>query len=139
MNLQTLIVAGASGLALGLSACSSVQDRMDRDPSTYAGSSREDQALIRNGKVAVGFTREQVRMALGDPTGVATRTTAEGSQEVWSYHDKGPKFGLGVGVGGGSGGVGVGVGVGTGDRSDEPRMRIIFSADRVVSVEQHAK
>ncbi|MBP7142498.1 MAG: hypothetical protein KBA71_11370 [Opitutaceae bacterium] len=139
MNLHSLFLAGSVSSLLVLSACSSVQDRIDRDPSAYAHSSREDQARIRDGKVAVGFTREQVRLALGEPTGVATRTTAEGTQEVWSYHAKGPKFGLGVGVGGGGGGVGVGVGVGTGDRSDEPRLRVIFSADRVISVEQHAK
>ena len=139
MNLHSLFAAGSVSGLLVLGACSSLQDRIDRDPSTYAHSSHEAQAMMRDGKVAVGFTREQVRLALGDPTGVATRITAEGTQEVWSYHAKGPKFGLGVGVGGGSGGVGVGVGVGTGDRSDEPRMKVIFSADRVISVEQHAK
>ncbi len=123
---------------LAFGGCSSVQDRIDRDPAAYARSSREDQALIRDGKVVVGFTREQVRLALGDPSGVATRTTADGVQEVWSYHDKGPKFGFGVGVGVGSGGSGMsgGVGVGTGDRSDEPKMRVVFNGDRVVSVEQ---
>ena len=140
MNSQTLFAAGSILLGLAFGGCSSVQDRIDRDPAAYARSSREDQARIRDGKVVVGFTREQVRLALGDPSGVTTRTTADGTQEVWSYHEKGPKFGFGVGVGVGGGGSGVsgGVGVGTGDRIDEPRMRVIFSGDRVVSVEQRA-
>ncbi len=136
MNSKTLFAAGSAVLVLVLSGCTSVQDRIDQDPVTYSHSSREDQHRIREGKVVVGFSREQVRLALGDPSGVATRTTEEGTREVWTYYEKGPKFGFGVGVGVGGRGSGVGVGVGATERADEPRLRVTFNGDRVVAVEQ---
>lgn len=136
MKIQFAMVAAVA--LLGLSACSSSpQSRIESDPRSYATASKDVQAKIRAGQIDVGFTREQVRLALGDPTGVSTRTTGSGASEVWSYHDKGPRFGFGVGVGGGGGGVGVGVG--TGERSDEPRLRVVFENDRVASIEQKAE
>jgi len=136
--MKTQIAMAALAL-LGLSACAtSPTTRIENDPATYARSSKQEQAKIRSGEVAVGFSREQVRMSLGDPSSVTTRTTDRGVSEVWSYHETGPRFGFGVGVGGGGGGVGVGVGSGA-QRTDEPKMRIVFEADRVASVERKAK
>lgn len=136
--MKTQIALAAALALLGLSACStSPQARIEGDPMTYASSPKEVQAKIRSGEIDVGFSRAQVRLALGDPTGVSSRTTASGVSEVWSYHEKGPKFGFGIGVGGGN--VGGGVGVGTGERTDEPLLRVIFEADRVTSVERRAK
>lgn len=40
---------------------------------------------VRVGKIALGFTMEQVRVALGEPDRVFVRTTAAGEMEVWSW------------------------------------------------------
>ncbi len=81
-------------------------------------------------------------MALGRPDRVATRTTPDGTSEVWSYRDPGPRFsvGLGIGVGGGGGStrVGTGVGVSTGQRVyDDEKVRVVFDErGQVSAVEQ---
>ncbi|HRE80444.1 MAG TPA: hypothetical protein PLN52_05310, partial [Opitutaceae bacterium] len=73
MKIQFAMVAAAA--LLGLSACSSSpQSRIESDPRAYATAPKEVQAKIRAGQIDVGFTREQVRLAMGDPTGVSTRT-----------------------------------------------------------------
>ena len=93
-------------------------------------------------KVQTGTFPEQVKIALGAPDRVLTRTGTDGQSEIWVYRDANPRFGLGFGIGicGGSSSVGGGVGVGTGgaEFADE-HMRVIFTAGRVSAVEQSAK
>ena len=80
--LSFLIACAALVVAAG---CSTPQARINRSPEAYAKLSAADQQLIREGKVAVGFTPEMVRLALGDPDRVSTRTDANGVNEAWSY------------------------------------------------------
>jgi len=68
-----------------LAGCVTPQTRIGRNPEAFAGLSLTDQQLIRDGKVAVGFTPEMVRLALGEPDRVYTRTDASGVNEAWSY------------------------------------------------------
>jgi hypothetical protein len=85
------------------------------------------------GRIDIGFTPDQVRVALGEPDRIFTRTSADGMSQIWSYRDRGPRFGFGVGVGvgtfGGRGGTfgGVGVGTDTGYRDDE-KTGVVFDA-----------
>lgn len=120
-----------------LFGCSSPEARIKSHQSTFNSLSPEDQGKVRGGHVDVGFTQEMVQMALGDPDRRYTRTTANGSSEVWAYRDHAPRFSLGVGVGGGSGGVGGGVGVATGggDQRDD-KVRLIFENGRVSAIER---
>jgi len=67
------------------SGCTTPQTRINQNPEVFARLSPSDQQLIREGKVAVGFTPEMVRLALGDPDRVYTRTDANGVNEAWSY------------------------------------------------------
>ncbi|MFT3869606.1 MAG: hypothetical protein QM715_14215 [Nibricoccus sp.] len=68
-----------------LAGCSTPEARINQNPEAFAKLSPGDQQLIREGKVAVGFTQEMVKLALGDPDKIYTRTDANGVNEAWSY------------------------------------------------------
>lgn len=127
-------------LGLSVAGCSTVNSRVAAAPTVMQESPEEVRRLIRAGEVAVGFTRDQVRLALGDPNGVTRRVGARGDEEVWSYYRRGPWLGLGVGVGvmSGSRSGGASVGVGVGGREEEPRIRVTF-VDGVVSAVERAR
>jgi hypothetical protein len=72
------------GLAL-LAGCATPEARIKRNPEIFARLSAQDQQLIREGKVALGFTKEMVELALGRADRVYTRTDASGTSESWSY------------------------------------------------------
>lgn len=74
------------GLGL-LAACTTPEARIRRNAGYFATLAPEQQELIREGKVTIGFTPEMVRLALGDPDRVWKRTDADGVGEVWSYTD----------------------------------------------------
>ncbi|MBC8008558.1 MAG: hypothetical protein H7067_00500, partial [Burkholderiales bacterium] len=99
----------------------------------------ETQAKIRAGRVEIGFTTTQVKLAKGAPDRVGRRTTTAGEEEVWTYERKKSGLSFGVGVGGGSGGVGGGVGVSTGGRDPDVEMRVMFAAGVVSAVEDYSK
>jgi len=66
-------------LVLALAGCATTPaDRIAQHRSAFDTWPAEVQTKIRAGQIAVGFTEEQVRMALGDPERVITRTTEQG-------------------------------------------------------------
>ena len=81
-SLIWLIVVGTAILSFG---CSTPASRINRNPELFAQMPPEQQDLIRRGQVAVGFTSEMVRLALGEPDRYTTRTSQEGVGEVWHY------------------------------------------------------
>jgi hypothetical protein len=134
---SVVLLAAAAGLLLVGCATRTPAQRIDRDRATFDAWPADVQQLVEAGRLAVGFDEEQVRMALGDPDDVSTRTTADGQMVVWTYRDRKPLFGVGFGVSGGSGGSGVGLGVGTSTGgSQAPRLRVMFSEGRVTAVEE---
>jgi hypothetical protein len=128
-------------LLASLAACSGIDSRIDSNRSAFDTYPPDIQQKIRAGSVDIGFTAEQVRMALGDPDHRYTRQTAEGTLDVWGYRDSGPSFSFGIGGGsfGGSTGLGGGVGVSTGTDYVEDKTRVVFQGDRVTSVEKQVK
>ena len=76
-----VIVAGLAVLA----GCSTPQTRIEHNPQIFSTLSPADQELIKQGKVAVGFTPDEVKLALGDPDRIYVRTDANGTNETWSY------------------------------------------------------
>lgn len=72
------------GLAV-LAGCASPESRIKQNPQLFAQLTPEQQNLIKQGKVAVGFTPDMVRLALGEPDRVRVRTDAKGSREIWNY------------------------------------------------------
>jgi len=76
------------GSLLGLSflvGCSTPQTRIRSNPELFNNLPAGDQELIKQGKVAVGFTAEMVKLAVGEPDRIYTRTDAAGKNEVWVY------------------------------------------------------
>lgn len=65
--------------------CASPDARIKRSPEMFARLSPEHQALVKEGKVAIGFGVDAVRLAVGEPDRIWTRTDASGTSEVWSY------------------------------------------------------
>lgn len=74
----------AVGLAV-LAGCMSPESRIRKNPELFAQLTPEQQNLIKEGKVGVGFTPDMVRLALGEPDRVRVRTDAKGSREIWHY------------------------------------------------------
>jgi hypothetical protein len=137
-TLVSLLAAGLLALATG---CSTVDSRIGKSKSEFQTWPADVQAKIRAGQIDVGFTPEQVEVALGEPEKKYTRKTVKGTAEVWAY-TKGSGFslGFGVGAGRGSGGYAGGVGYDTSSRgADDERVRVIFEAGLVTSVETREK
>lgn len=144
MKINPWIAAAALG-ALLLAGCSTVDSRIDKNRSAFEAYPTAVQDKIIQGKVDVGFTPDQVRMALGEPDRVFTRTTADGTTEVWGYRERKPRVSFGVGLGFGSFGGsrssfgGVGLNTGTGYHDDE-QLGVVFDRNgRVEKIEERTR
>ena len=71
--------------ALTLCGCATPRTRIERHPEMFAASPADAQDRIRRGEIDLGFTRDMVYLALGRPDRVYSRTTPEGSREIWAY------------------------------------------------------
>jgi hypothetical protein len=140
MKPKLLLLTAAFGAMLA-AGCSTVDSRIAKNREAFNTWPPAVQDKVVLGQIDVGFTPEQVRVALGEPDRVFTRTTADGTSQVWSYRDRGPRFGFGVGVGMGSfgrhGGTfgGVGIGSDAGYRDDEKVGVVIDGTGHVSSIE----
>ncbi len=144
MKTKLVSLLGAVTLAL-VAGCSTVDSRIDKNRAAFNTWPPAVQDRVVKGEVDIGFTTEQVRVALGEPDRVFTRTSADGTAQIWSYRERGPKFGFGVGVGVGSFGSrggsfgSVGINTGTGYHDDE-KMGVVFDQRGVVtSIETRGK
>lgn len=77
------LVAIMAGLGSG--GCTSPATRIKSSPEVFARLTPEQQALVRQGKVALGFDMDAVKLALGDPDRVTERTDAAGRRIIWHY------------------------------------------------------
>jgi outer membrane protein assembly factor BamE (lipoprotein component of BamABCDE complex) len=68
-----------------LQACATPQSRIERNPDSFGALSAEQQALVRAGRIAIGFSEEAVRLALGEPQRISRRTDEKGEATVWRY------------------------------------------------------
>ncbi|HTB81658.1 MAG TPA: hypothetical protein VK717_12305 [Opitutaceae bacterium] len=78
------LTLGLAGL-VWLAACSTPSTRIQQNPAAFDRCTPDQQELIKQGKVALGFDVEMVKLALGDPDRITTRTDASGTSEVWHY------------------------------------------------------
>ena len=72
-------------LAGFLAGCSTPATRINRNLALFNSLPASDQELVKQGRVAVGFTTDAVRLALGDPDRIYTRTDVGGQSESWVY------------------------------------------------------
>jgi hypothetical protein len=74
------------GIALVLLAgCTTPETRIAANRTLYDSLPAKDQTLIQEGRIAVGFTPDMVKLALGEPDRVYTRTDKSGTSESWAY------------------------------------------------------
>lgn len=133
MRLSRLV--GLAAVAAALAACESAQTRIRKHQAAFDAYPPEVQKKIQEGRVEIGFTREQVAIALGRPDRVYTRRTATTAQEIWVYGlgGAGSRFGFGMAFGGPAF-IGSSVEVGP-DYRDDARLRVVFENASVVSLE----
>ncbi|MCM2305363.1 MAG: hypothetical protein NDJ72_11715 [Elusimicrobia bacterium] len=129
-------------LAAALAACQSPQSRIKKNQAAFDAFPPEVQTAIREGRAEIGFTEQQVLIALGKPGRVYSQKTATTTQEVWEYGvGGGPSVGLGFGMSSMGGGSSYGTGVGVATDAVDPRAqtRVILEDKKVVAVERRVK
>ncbi|MDE2148480.1 MAG: hypothetical protein KGJ55_01350 [Gammaproteobacteria bacterium] len=122
-----------------LVACSSTRSRIRENQALFDSYPPEVQQQIRAGRAMIGFTPDQVRMALGKTDHIYEHTDRTGTSEIWDYTDSHGLVGLSLGVGGFSGGstaVGGGIGVSSVSGGNPDKLRVVFRDGRVASVER---
>jgi hypothetical protein len=126
---------GAFLLVLAAS-CATPESRVQKNQAVFNTWPADVQQKVRAGKIELGFTPAMVRVALGEPARVTTRTTGEGVAEGWIYADKSPTFSVGLGFGSARGSSAFAGGVAVGDTfRDNEAFRVIFRDGRVVATE----
>lgn len=78
-----ILALAAFGLLLG--ACQSPESRIKASPEAFARLNPGEQALVKEGKIAPGFSMEAVKLALGEPNRVTLRTDGKGQHQIWHY------------------------------------------------------
>lgn len=126
------LVAGA--VLLGAAGCSTTASRISAHDAAFAQWPAPVQQKVRAGQIDIGFTQEQVRVALGNPERSFTQTTSAGTIEVWTYRIERSHFSFGVGVGSSSRGSAVGGGIAVSDRGrGDGSTRVIFDTKGTVA------
>jgi outer membrane protein assembly factor BamE (lipoprotein component of BamABCDE complex) len=85
---KTTKIFSIAAIALGallLAACNNPESRIKDSPEVFARLNPDQQALVKNGQIAVGFDMDSVKLALGEPSRVVIRTDATGQHQVWHY------------------------------------------------------
>jgi hypothetical protein len=128
-------------LLLFAGCVSTPAERIAQDRPAFDSWPANVRALVQAGRIAIGFTPDQVRLALGAPDRITVRTTAAGTNEIWTYTRHRPRFSFGIGVVGGGGGTRLGgaTEVASGGPYDRDHVRVIFESGRVSAVEQVAR
>jgi hypothetical protein len=137
-------VAVSAAVAM-FSGCSSPASRINDNPEVFARVTPEQQEMIKQGKVGIGFDMPMVKLALGDPDRVRERTDAHGSSQVWSYVTYEGDGGMPLYRGYyhryyyGGGAPLYPYYMGYPSRREHERFRVIFRNGRVVSIESEAR
>lgn len=71
--------------AMAGSGCSTPATRIEANRAAFERLDPESQNLVKEGRVAIGFDRTTVKLALGEPDRIWKRTDKSGESESWSY------------------------------------------------------
>ncbi len=72
-------------ITLALIACETTQKRIERNYAYFRSLPAVHQNLIRQGRIKVGFTTEEVYIAWGRPSHKALTESSRGRMETWIY------------------------------------------------------
>jgi len=141
--MKTLLtyLALVSGLVV-FAGCSTPDTRIAKQPEVFSRLTAEQQQMIRQGRVGVGFDQDMVKLALGDPDRVRERIDASGRSEVWSYIEYEGADGAILYRGWyhrGWGGPVYPYYMDVQGRRERSRERVVFRDGRVVAIEQDVK
>ena len=132
LRIPLLVVA-----LLALAACQSFPtDRISAHQADFNTWPPDVQAKVRAGQVDVGYTQEQVFVALGDPSGKSQSGYPGNITEVWIYHRRAARFGFAVGGAsfGRGGGVAGGASVNGLKLGVDTDGQVVFTNGRLTSV-----
>lgn len=73
------------GGLIALAGCSTPETRIAKQPELFNRLTAEQQQMIREGRVGLGFDMDMVKLSLGEPDRIRERIDASGKSEVWSY------------------------------------------------------
>jgi len=68
-----------------LCGCATPESRIKKNFALFSTFPLDVQENVRRGRIALGYTKDMARMALGPPRRVNTRVDKNGKVEVWSY------------------------------------------------------
>lgn len=86
-----MVVAGMAA-AMAAGCASTPESRIEKNRTFFESLPLEKQARIRGGQTDVGFTAEETRLALGEPSRVYVRKDAAGEAAVWEYRDEARRY-----------------------------------------------
>src|SRR4026207_680020 len=78
-------VLGIATVVLILTSCSTPQTRISDHPDLYQGLSSRDQALVSQGQIRYGMSRNAVWLAWGSPDSKVIGNMRGHSTETWVY------------------------------------------------------
>jgi len=78
-------VLGIATVVLILTSCSTPQTRISDHPDLYQGLSSRDQALVSQGQIRYGMSRNAVWLAWGSPDSKVIGNMRGHSTETWAY------------------------------------------------------
>jgi hypothetical protein len=120
-----------------LAGCQSFPtDRIAAHQSEYDSWPPEIQAKVRAGRVEIGYTQQQVFIALGPPTLKTAAGYPGNATDVWVYYRRAARMGFAVGGAsfGGGGGVAGGASVNGLKLGLDTDGQVIFTNGRLSSV-----
>jgi hypothetical protein len=84
-TVRSLFPCALLALAAVLAGCATPDTRIRQNTELFDRLAPEQQQLIREGRVALGFTPDMVYLAVGEPDRKWARVDADGRSEVWTY------------------------------------------------------
>ncbi len=97
--MKTIMYMALVFALLAVCGCATRERRIERNRQLYESYPIEVQDQIMSGSVEIGFTKDMVFLALGNPDFTHTRTTADGQSIVWIYGRTTPRFNYGLSIG----------------------------------------